>query len=136
MLLMLLMVTSRQQVKYWANGVTLFQHVLEVSVDNVVANNNLGNALMTQGRIAEAVQNNLLALQNHSGHAPAHHNLGVALLKQGRVAETIRHYSAALDIRPDYAEAHNNLGIGLKEHDRMDDAVRHYSKALRLKPKS
>ena len=135
MLLVILMTISRQQVKYWANGATLFQHALEVTGDNVVANNNLGNALMAQDRIAQAVHHYSLALQDNSGHAPAHNNLGVAFFKQGRVDMAIRHYSTALDINPDYAEAHNNLGIALKEQDRLDEAVRHYSEALRLKPK-
>ena len=134
-LLVVFMATSRQQVKYWANGVTLFQHALEVTDDNVAVNNNLGNALMAQGRIAEAVDHYFLALQAHSGHAPAHNNLGVALFKQSKVTEAIRHYSAALQIKPDYAEAHNNLAIVLKKQDRLDEAIRHYSEALRLKPK-
>ena len=135
MLLVVLMVTSRQQVKYWADGSTLFQHALEVTGGNVVAHNNLGNALMAQDRIEEAVHHYLKALQENSSHAPAHNNLGVALFKQDRVDDAIRHFSAALNIKPDYAEAHNNLGIALKDQDRLGEAVRHYSEALRLKPK-
>ena len=133
-LLSIFMVTTWLQVRYWNNNMTLFEHALDVTANNYLAHNNLGNALNEQGDRAEAIRHYSEALRINPTYWEAHYNLGNALTAQGRTAEAIRHFSEALRLNPGFAEAHNNLGFLLAEQGDRAEAIRHYSEALRIKP--
>lgn len=98
------------------------------------AHNNLGNALVDDGRIAESIAEYQTALRLKPDYPEAHSNLGNALLKAGRIPESIAECEAALKLEPDYAKAHNNLGNALLEAGRIKEAISHYRRALQLKP--
>lgn len=132
--LLVFMVTTWLQVRFWADSITLFEHALKVTTHNFVAHNNLGTALKDQGRIAEATRHYHEALRIFPGYAKAHNNIGAAMEDQGRIAEAISHYSEALRFDPDNALIHYNLGHVLGEQDRTGEAIRHYVKALQIKP--
>ena len=74
-------------------------------------------ALNRQGRIQEAIEHYVTALQLDPEYAEAYNNLGVALAKQGRFAEAIKQFSAALEIYPGYENARRNLEKSLKDKD-------------------
>ncbi|MFC1829466.1 tetratricopeptide repeat protein [Thermodesulfobacteriota bacterium] len=132
--LTILMAMTWEQVGYWENSITLFEHTLKITSNNVVAHNNLGNALNEQGRTAEAIKHYLQALRIKPDYEDAHNNLGNALNKQNRTAEAIEHYLHALRIRPDYAKAHSNLGTALYKQGRTAEAIEHYLQALQIRP--
>ena len=98
------------------------------------AHNNLANALVDDGLIADAIAHYETALRIKPDYPEAHSNLGNALLKAGRVADSIAECQAALKLEPNYAKAHNNLGNALLEAGRIQEAVTHYETALRLRP--
>jgi tetratricopeptide (TPR) repeat protein len=75
----------------------------------VDAHNNLGNAFLQQGRVAEAIEQFAAALQLRPGYAEARNNLGVALFQVGRIPEAAAQFEAALRRKPDYREARDNL---------------------------
>jgi len=129
-----LSVCTLVQLQYWKNGITLFERALEVTSNNFVAHNNLGNALGRQRRFGEAVQHFLEALRIRPGYAHALNNLAATLAHQGKFEEAIVHYTEALRIRPEFEEAHINLGIALTHQGRFEDAIKHYQEALRIKP--
>ena len=124
------------QISYWSSSETLFRHALNVTENNPVAHNNLGNALAaTPGRLPEAVAEYETALRIEPEHAEAHNNLGAALIQlPGRLQDGIGHLQTAQRIRPDYAEAHNNLGGALLQAGRAPEAVAQFATALRLRP--
>jgi tetratricopeptide (TPR) repeat protein len=124
------------QVRYWANTITLFEHAIDVTADNYVAQNNLGVALLAEGRIAEAMKHYSEALEIKPDFERAHYNLGRALGALGKSEEAIRHYSEAVRVSPDFARAHYQLGMALAATDRTAEAIKHYSEALRLRPDS
>jgi tetratricopeptide (TPR) repeat protein len=129
-----LMFYSWQQVGFWQNSITLFKHTLDVTTNNWLAHNNIGNALAGQGKIDEAIAHYWESLKIHPGWAPVHNNLGNALAKRGKTDEAITHYMQALRIDPGFAEAHNNLGAALTTQGRFEEAVFHCSEALRIDP--
>jgi tetratricopeptide (TPR) repeat protein len=51
-LLLVLMVSARNQVDYWKDSPTLFQHALEVTEDNYLAEHDLGMVLILSGKPA------------------------------------------------------------------------------------
>jgi len=127
-------VSSWLQVRHWKNGLTLFEHVVNVTTDNWLAHNNLGTALEAKGRFDEAITHYSEAVRINPNLVHIHNNLGAVLDRQGRFDEAISHFSEAVRIKPDYAEAHNNLGVVLTKQGKLEEAIGHYLKALVIKP--
>ncbi|PWT79994.1 MAG: hypothetical protein C5B57_12965 [Blastocatellia bacterium] len=123
---------ARGQVTYWRNSLALWSRTVEVTSDNFVAQNGLGEALAKQGRMAEAIAHYREAVRIDPDFPFAHNNLGVELRRQRATDEAIAQFQEALRTKPDFAEAHNNLGNALLDQDRIDEAVTHYSAALQL----
>jgi protein O-mannosyl-transferase len=124
---------SVAQTRYWKDSVTLFEHALRVTPDNVVAHYNLANALAAQGRTAEALAH--YARAKGVRPAPAQNTIGSLLAAQGRVDEAIGHYREALRLDPTYADAYNNLGVLLARQGNAAEARRQYEEALRYRPR-
>ena len=99
------------------------------------AHNNLGNALLENGRLHEAVQSCRRALEINPYLVEAHSNLGNALRGLGRFTEAIASYRQALDIQPGFAIVHNNMGNALRGLGRLDEAIASYRQALQLAPR-
>jgi Flp pilus assembly protein TadD len=133
-LILAVMTCTGLQVKHWRNSTTLFEHALEVTTDNYVAHNNLGNEMTVQGEFDEAIAHYLEALRIKPHYAGAHNNLAVVLARQGRFDQAILHYSEALRLKADSAETHNNLGVALVQLGKIDAAIAHYIRALELQP--
>ncbi len=129
-----LMVITWFQLRHWTNGITLFSHAINVTENNSIAHNNLGNALKNQGKISEAIKHYTEALRIKPRRAKVHSNLGNALADQGKTSEAIRHYYEALRIKPNYVLAHNNLGNVFASQSKLSEAIKHYIEALRIKP--
>jgi len=135
-ILSILTAMTGQQIKYWKNSNTLFEHALDVTDNNYLAHNNLGRALEEQGRTDDAISHYTEALQINPDYETAQYNLGLALAGRGRIDEAVIHYTEALQINPDSVETHNNLGIILFRKRKIEEAIAHFQKALRIKPDS
>jgi len=133
-ILLVLMILSWTQVRYWKNSISLFEHALNVTSNNCFAHTRLALDLANQGRLTEAIRHFFEALLINPGYANAHNGLGSALTKQGRMDEAIRHFYEALRIDPGCAEGHYNLGRILNKQGRTDEAISHYVQALRINP--
>jgi tetratricopeptide (TPR) repeat protein len=127
-------VEARAQTLYWRDNLALWQHAVETTATNEVAETGLGLALADAGRHEEAIAHFIEALRINPAYAFAHNDLGAELRRQRQTDEAIRHLSEALRLRPDFPEAANNLGNALADAGRLDEAMARYSDALRLKP--
>jgi tetratricopeptide (TPR) repeat protein len=127
---------SAAQIQHWRNSETLFQHALDVTTDNYLAEHNLGSYLLGTGRLSEAVPHLEAALRIRPESAPARSDLASALAQTpGRLPEAILEYQAALRLLPDSAILHNNLASALaKFPERMPEAIAEYQAALRIDP--
>jgi tetratricopeptide (TPR) repeat protein len=128
------MICTWFQIKNWQNSITLFEHALNVTVDNSVAHINLGEALAGQGKIDAAVSHYHEALRIKPNLAAPHLNLGVALKEGGKLGEAINHFSKVLGLKSDCAEAHYELGDTLSRKGDFTSAIEHYLEAVRIKP--
>ena len=122
------------QIGYWRNSESLFRHALAVTHDNSVANHNLGNALMTSGRLSEAIPYLEAAVRIDPGSVPAHTDLGSALAKSGRLREAIAQFWYAIRLDPDAPIPHNNLASALVQEGSLPEAITEFQTALRLDP--
>ena len=121
---------------YWRNSETLYQHAIDVTRDNWVAEYNLGHYLMnTPGRTSDAIPHFEAALRIEPDDADSNNNLGACLLDKGRAADAIRYFEKVLRVKPDSADAHFNLALALsKTPGREGEAISQYEAALRVNP--
>jgi len=132
--LAIIIMQARIQVTYWSNSINLFEHALDVTVNNSVAHANLAVALGERGKIDAAIRHCYEALRIKPDLVIPHLNLGVALREQGKLNEATEHFSTALHMKHDCVEAYYELGVTLERQGHFDAAFRHYSEALKIKP--
>jgi tetratricopeptide (TPR) repeat protein len=96
--------------------------------------NDLGNVLLLNGRVREAMKLHEQALWLDSDYADAHNSLGSELFALGNVQEGSQHFERSLQLRPDSASTHYDWGNALARSDQLQDAISQYQEALRLKP--
>jgi tetratricopeptide (TPR) repeat protein len=128
------MAVAWTQTAYWRNSEALFQLALDVTGDNWVADNHLGQCLTEKGRNAEAIPYFEAALRIKDS-ARDNFNLGLALSKiPGRSADAVPHFEAALRFGAESADTENDLGACLMNIGRDADAISRFEAALRVKP--
>ncbi len=127
---------TEQQLGHWKNSEALFRHALEVTGNNQIAYNNLGEALDKKGQTDEAIRQYQEAIRLKPAFAEAHNNLAAALDARGQTDEAIGHYQEAIRLKPAFAEAHNNLGSALFKQGRTEAAIHQFQEVLRQKPDS
>lgn len=101
---------------------------------NAVARENLGEALLNEGRLDEAIRSFQSALELTPDDPLLRYNLGCALARVGRFRDAAEHYEAALRVHPADSALHTNLAIALAEMGRLTDAEIHAALAVRLRP--
>jgi tetratricopeptide (TPR) repeat protein len=132
--LVVLMACAWRQASFWRNSETLWTHALACTSESFSAHNNLGNALVSQGRFDEALPHYEQALKLKPNEAKTHSNLGNALVGQRRFEEAIAHYQKALALKPDLAKVYINLGFASAQQGRLPEAIGYYHKALETTP--
>jgi len=134
---------AHTQTGYWQNAMTLYQHAVDVTDDNLWARYNLagqhyllGSKLMNSGHGSEAIEQFEEALRVRPNYAEAHNNLGILLARiPDRSGEAIAHFEAALRLDPKLAQAHRNLGLLLSSvPGRTSEAIAHFEAAQRIQP--
>ncbi len=136
----LLMFHTWNQVSFWKNSVTVFQHSIQVvdekypSFSNIY--NNLGMALKKKGKFNEAVNQFRSALKLNPEHYVARNNLGIILIEMNRFKEAVLHFEITLKKFPNNAELQNYLGVALAQTGQFDKAVVHFKKSVSIYPDS
>ena len=133
-ILALLGVLTYRQSHIYRNAETLYRATLQKNPDCWMAHDNLGVALVAQGRFDEAIEHYHQAIALRPTNPRSHYDLGIALRHEGKTDDAIKEYERALELRPQYEKAHNNLGNIFLQSGRLDDAVSHYEKALAIQP--
>ncbi len=129
-----LALVSYKETSSWKNSEILWRHALANTTKNQIAENDLGNALVRQNRLDEALPHFRNALQIYPRYPEANNNLGYVLASQGNWSDAIEYYQRALELRPDFPTAQHNLAVALAKLGRIDEAIDHFREALRLDP--
>jgi len=129
-----LAVTTQGQVRHWSDSLTLFAHAAQVTENNYVAYNMLGNAYGDRGDLAKAMAMYRKALEIYPRYAGAYNNLGLAYARQGRLAHAITMFQEALRFNPGVAGTYLNLGLAYADQGDLPTARTMLEKALELDP--
>ncbi len=122
------------QTRWWQDSEHLVALTRMVNFDSVVGWTHQGVLLSRQGRIGEAIERYLYALERHPHYAELHYNLGLCLMVLGEVDQAEHELREAVRLKPDWALAENALAQALVEQDRLAEAVEHYRRAIALSP--
>ena len=95
---------------------------------------NLGNALVAERRVPEAIAQFEETVRLKPDYANAHYNLGIALSAAGRMPQAIAQLEEAVRLRPDNGEEHYSLGYLLTAEGRIPEAITQFEETVRLKP--
>ena len=133
-LLTALLMNMRLQLDYWQDSTTLFGHGIRVTEGNFMAHNNLGSALMEDGKVDGALAQFSMALHIKPKEPHGLYNMGVALKRNENPQAATWYFSKALELNPNLAVAHNQLGIMLMTQARLEEAVEHFLKAVESNP--
>jgi hypothetical protein len=90
--LIFLAVLARQQIDYWQTEVAVWDHALNVTTSNWLAESQLGTALAIDGRIEEAIPHYHKALALEPDDADANMGVGIYELRRGNYREAIFYY--------------------------------------------
>jgi protein O-mannosyl-transferase len=128
-----LIVTSFQ-LRYWRNSVTLFRHTLEVTSDNYLAEDCLGQTLERIGQPKDALTLYADAVRLEPDFPLGQYKLGMMLLEQGNAAEASNHLAAAAQLDPRDPVMQFDFGVFLSQHGNPREAARFFKAALAAKP--
>jgi Flp pilus assembly protein TadD len=104
---------TRVQLNYWQDDLKLWTHTLEVTSRNFVAENNLGLAVMRQGKRNDAIGHFRNAAAIEPTDATSQFNLGVYAQEQGNLELALALYGKVLQWTSDpqlRASAYANIG--------------------------
>jgi tetratricopeptide (TPR) repeat protein len=95
-----------------------------------------GNALLSEGSFAEAVEAYDQAVRESPKDADSWNNRGLALASQSRFSDALRSFEQAGEINSSHPDAWYNRGMVLCALQRYDDAVSSFERALKINPKN
>jgi len=134
--LVLFAITSRQ-IAYWDTSFSLWQHAIDVTGDNAVAEHNLSIELFRVGRNSEAFPHSIRAVSLEPSDWASHNNLGVYYLSQGKRAEALQEFNLVIRSAKDpklVVAAMIDLGSTYSMLGELDKADAAYRGALTLSP--
>lgn len=130
--------TSRQ-ISYWGNNVTLWRHTLEVTSDNFVAEDNLGGALLEEGRSEEAIAHFRRAMAINPNDPMSRLNVAAYEQQRGALQQAVADDQAMLGMTSDRGlrvTAYSNLGSAYRELHEYARSEESYQDALNLAPRT
>ncbi len=96
--------------------------------------NNLSNAYYKQGRVNEAINAALKAIELKPDLGVAYYNLGNLYAGQGQFDLAKKYFEAAIRLYPNYADVHSNFGQLIAERGDIETGIRYFRKAIDLNP--
>ncbi|HEY2585806.1 MAG TPA: tetratricopeptide repeat protein [Tepidisphaeraceae bacterium] len=94
----------------------------------------LAVALLTTGRVDEAIAECTIAIERNPEYAEAHYHLGVAHRQKGNVEEALSSMRRAVELQPEYPRACQNLAVLEAEVGRFPEAEALLRRVITLKP--
>jgi protein O-mannosyl-transferase len=129
--------SAYRQIGYWQSNEELWSHTLAVTSNNFVAEDNLGGALILEGREEEAHAHFESAARINPRDPMSHSNLGTYYETHNKMLEAVQEYEAAVAMTSDpglLAQTYANLGAAYRGLGDDERALTSYRQALQYNP--
>jgi len=134
--LLALGIAAYRQVGYWHDNVTLWSHAVQVTDGNFLAENNLGKALVAEGRADEAVSHFYKAVAIYPDDPVGNLNIGIYEQTEGNFSAAIERYKKTIRLTRDpelKAAAWNNMAAAYRQLGDLADAQQSQDAAAKLR---
>ena len=131
--LIALIFMTRHQIGFWETSTGLWSHTLAVTENNYIAEDNLGGALVIEGKIAEAHAHFVRASEINPRDPMSQLNLGAWQQEIGNNAQAIEHYRRTTELTSDkglVSSAYTNMGTAYRHLGDFQKARDAYMNAL------
>ena len=128
---------THRKIGYWQSNYELWSHTLAVTENNFVAENNLGGALILEGREEDAHPHFEAAARINPRDPMSRSNLGIYLQNHHQMREAVAEYEAAVELTSDpglLAQTYANLGAAHRALGEDEQARLSFEQSLRLNP--
>jgi len=128
---------THEQIGYWESNEELWSHALAVTTNNFVAEDNLGGALILEGKEEQAHAHFEAAALINPEDPMSHSNLGTYDLQHGQLSGAIQEYRTAIELTSDHgllAQTYANLGATYRAIGETGPAQDNYNRAIQLNP--
>lgn len=132
-----LAIATHRQIGFWQSNQDLWTHTLAVTDNNFIAEDNLGGALILEGKEEAAYLHFEAATRINPRDPMSRSNLGTYDETHNRLPEAIEQYQAAISLTSDpglLAQTYANLGAAQRALGEGDEARKSYDKSMRLNP--
>jgi Flp pilus assembly protein TadD len=136
-ILLALGIALHRQASFWSDNVTLWTHTLEITEANFTAEDNLAGALITQGRVEEALPHLLRARALRPDDPQSALNVATYLQMHGKYQAALDGYATVVQLTkapPLLATARANSGYAHYSLKQYGDAQRDFEAALKEQP--
>ena len=120
------------QVGFWRNSISLFEHAIAVTDNNYLAYTKLGVAFATQGKADKAIIAYQKAMAINPNYAVPYNNLALIYVNRAKFDEAILLYQKALAINSKFADPYNNLGVIYLNQKKFNEAIALFQKAITI----
>ena len=114
---------TAQQVTYWQDGATLFEHTIAVTKNNACAYANAGLHHARAGDSTKAIAHYQASLRILPDQSMIWREFGVELLKIGKPQDAVEAFRMGLRYTPTDMEAHYQLAIALQKNGAMKESA-------------
>jgi Tfp pilus assembly protein PilF len=128
---------TNRQIGFWQSSQSLWAHTLAVTSNNFVAEDNLGGALILEGKEEEAYPHFMAAARINPRDPMSHSNLGSYLLTHSREKEAIEEFDTAIGLTSDpglLAQAYANRGAAQRTLGNDEAARESFEHSLAQNP--
>ncbi len=132
-----LAVVTHRQIGFWENNYTLWSHTLAVTQNNFIAEDNLGGALILEGKEEEAHPHFEAAARINPKDPMSRSNLGTYAETHNRPDEAIAFFRQAIELTSDstlLAQTYANMGAAQRTLGEDAQAQHSYEQSLRFNP--
>jgi tetratricopeptide (TPR) repeat protein len=130
----LLAIVASVQAGYWRDSKTLFTRAINVTQNNYVAHNNLGEVLSLEAKYDDAAAQFAAAVSINPDYPLALNNLAMSRVQSGDLDQAIDLLSRSVEMDPSSYDAYNRLGAALLQKNRLNEAADAIHRSLELNP--
>jgi len=134
-----LSIATFHQLGYWSDNVKLWSHTVAVSPGSFIAEDNLGGALLTEGKEQEAMPHFQAASAINPDDPMSRLNLAAYAQREGRTQEAVDQYARIVTMTRDprlRATAFTDMGFALRDLKDSEHAKACFRAAVQLRPRT